>query len=706
MAKKHDTEKNEAKLGDLQALNRRNFVTGAAAAGLGAAVLSVPHQALAQSAPAQSAPAQSNQAMQWDYEVDVVVCGGGASGLICAIRARDAGLDVLIVDQNFDAGGKMLHSGSQTSLGGGDPLQLRDIAGASDPKGYITVPSSHTKAELTDDVERLFTEWTDWSVLDPSAHAPYRYNERGIQRSMAENAGAVRQLMMDNLVQFARIRGSNPNSGIGRARQAGAFLKLGPVTDMEKGTVSKADSGNLVGPNATLSASHFAPIAMVPTADVAGPDTVGNGAALARPLEFSARKNGIKFMFNRHMDELIREKPFSDRVLGIRASYSPRNDPDTGQQLTSLWKNGNVDETRQTITVRARKGVMIGTGGHSGNPQFRSMFYPGMREPAFPASTWAVLGPRGQDASGIMAGMKIGATLAGMQQNLAIPITYHIPQRLATRDAYSGELPGHPTFSSRKSTGIALSGVNSYEHLIAVNQVGKRFFNEINLTKRVGISFYPGGPTAGVPKPSLEHVPTDWRNSDPAFVKTMYTRYEGVHAALAMNEGSTAPDYHSGPIWAIFDSAAVKRDKWNIDPPFTSEKNGYFFKADTIEELAEMIKKGHEFQRVPLKYLVETVKKWNAAVTAGNDAEFERGKDAPMHQINTPPYYAASIMVVWHDSYGGLRTNGKSQVVDLTGEVIPGLYAGGEATGSGNQHGLARAHVTGFIAGTNLTKEA
>src|SRR5690606_1631951 len=105
------------------------------------------------------------QDAEWDYEVDVLVCGGGASGLVCAIQARDAGLSVMVVDQNFDVGGKMLHSGGQVSLGGGDPLQLRDIAGESDPEGYITVPPIHTPEELTDDVELLYTEWTDWSVL-------------------------------------------------------------------------------------------------------------------------------------------------------------------------------------------------------------------------------------------------------------------------------------------------------------------------------------------------------------------------------------------------------------------------------------------------------------------------------------------------------------------------------------------------------------
>jgi hypothetical protein len=32
--------------------------------------------------------------------------------------------------------------------------------------------------------------------------------------------------------------------------------------------------------------------------------------------------------------------------------------------------------------------------------------------------------------------------------------------------------------------------------------------------------------------------------------------------------------------------------------------------------------------------------------------------------------------VIWHDPYGGLRVNGRQQVVDMQGEVIPGLYAG------------------------------
>ena len=126
-----------------------------------------------------------------------------------------------------------------------------------------------------------------------------------------------------------------------------------------------------------------------------------------------------------------------------------------------------------------------------------------------------------------------------------------------------------------------------------------------------------------------------------------------------MNEGSQAPNFYSGPLWAIFDSATVERDKWNIEPPFTAD-NGYFFSADTIEELAKKIYARHEFQRVPLKHLEETVRKWNTYVDEGGDPDFGRGKDAPMHKIDKPPFYAAAICPVWHDSYGGLRINGKT----------------------------------------------
>ena len=91
----------------------------------------------------------------------------------------------------------------------------------------------------------------------------------------------------------------------------------------------------------------------------------------------------------------------------------------------------------------------------------------------------------------------------------------------------------------------------------------------------------------------------------------MYSYDHGLDAALAINEGSKPPHYYSGPLWAIFDQDAVERTGWELRAPYVSD-NGYFFQADTIEELAEKIAAGHEFQRVPLSYLADTVATWNS----------------------------------------------------------------------------------------------
>jgi hypothetical protein len=691
MADKRDKQRNDAEPQNERALNRRSFVKTGAAAGLGAAALFESEKAKAQ------ASATGAEDIVWDYEVDVVIAGGGCAGLTAAIRARDLGASVLVVDQNFDLGGRMLHSGSRVSLGGGDPVQRRDMRDESDKEGFVTVAPVEDPEELDDSVDLLFTDITDWSVVDPKSQSPYRYNERELVRAWAENCAATRQFLIDNYVRFARVNGTHAGGGLSRARAARCFLMLGDKTDIKAGTITAEDAGR-----ADLErTSAFAPVQMTDQSRFVGPNAVGNGVALSRPLEFSAREKGVKFMLHRRFDELIREQPVSGRILGIRAQYSPRRHPETGEIMQSYWQNGNIDERRETLNIRARRGVVLASGGHAGNPEVRSMFYPALREPAFPTSGLALLGPHGQDGSALKASLRVGAGLAGMQQNLSLSATFHISTRLGTRDAYTTMMPGHPTFGFRGSAGINIGNAD-FEEFIAVNQVGKRFFNEVRLPARPGGNGYPGD--GGAPGQELEHTPLDWRNCRKEWVRQMYNYDHGLDAALALNEGSQAPDYYSGPLWAIFDQDAVDRTGWELRYPYVSD-NGYFFKADTIEDLAAKIAAGHEFQRVPLKYLAETVAAWNGYVDAGADPEFERDADAPMNRIETPPFYALSIMVIWHDSYGGLRVNGRQQVVDMQGQVIPGLYAGGEAVGGFNKHGLGKAHVHGYIAGTHAVEE-
>ncbi len=112
MATKGDHPHNDPKLGNERGLNRRDFVKTGVAAGLGSGALLASDEAQAQ---VQTTDAQQTV---WDYEADVVIAGGGCAGLTAAIRARDLGASVLVVDQNFDLGGRMLHSAGRLSLGG------------------------------------------------------------------------------------------------------------------------------------------------------------------------------------------------------------------------------------------------------------------------------------------------------------------------------------------------------------------------------------------------------------------------------------------------------------------------------------------------------------------------------------------------------------------------------------------------------------
>jgi hypothetical protein len=320
-----------------QGVSRREFFKQSAAVGVGAAVVAATVPAKAQS---------PSQGIQWNYEADVVVVGGGCCGLPAAIRARDLGNSVIVVEQNYSAGGKMLHSGAQVSFGGGDPVQLRDIAGEFDREGFIKVPPQETVAELTEDVDFLFRDMVDWSVLDAGAQAPYRYNERSLHRGWADNCFDTRNFLIDNYVRFGRISGTHGNGGMSRARRAVAFLMQGDVTDIVAGTVSELDAGI-----PEQSSSHFAPRIMGNGAGTIAPGARNNGAALARPLDFSAREKGVQFILNMHMDEVIREQQFSGRILGIKASYSPRFDPVTGMRLESLFTNGNIDERGEVVYI-------------------------------------------------------------------------------------------------------------------------------------------------------------------------------------------------------------------------------------------------------------------------------------------------------------------------------------------------------------------
>lgn len=312
------------------------------------------------------------------------------------------------------------------------------------------------------------------------------------------------------------------------------------------------------------------------------------------------------------------------------------------------------DDLNVTIngSPRARRGFIIATGGFTGNVEFRRMFDPRLTEEYQVAGEpWSH-----QNADGEMAAMAIGAGLWGTssvasEAGRTITKTRHIGSRYGYVNLRWN--PKSPMFSRAGGSGLTLQ---SYQDVICVNQWGKRFWNELDET------------------------------------------YDFLNACLGRhdNDGRNGAANGGGPIWAVFDAAAVVREKWDPRPP-NVDPNGWFFSADTVGELARKIANPYQRRPMPPRSLEDTVATYNAYVNAGKDPEFGRPK-LPF-TIDKPPFYAAWATPILHDALAGLRINTRCEVIDIRGRVIPGLYCAGESAGGFALHGLPRVTVFGRIAG-------
>src|SRR5262245_11144077 len=294
---------------------RRGFLKGTAVAGIGGAV------ALSGLAPQEA----SAQGLTWDQEADVVVIGSGGAGLPAAIAARDQGVEVLIVEQNFDVGGMAINSGALIQLGCGNKYQKA--------------------AGLEDSPDRFFKDWTN------KDHPLARYNDREIVRKFADEAVATFDFLTDNGVKWARL--SAPQGVISVTRE----VQAAPWPNRNE-QPTRANNG---------------------------------GSGYVRWLEKAAKAKGVKFLMQHRMIKVHREKPDSGRVLGI-----------TAMEVDKL-----IQPMGKTINIRARRGLIVATGGHSGNVNFRRMFDPRLTEEY--SAHCGLCNPK--NADGELLSMAIGASL-------------------------------------------------------------------------------------------------------------------------------------------------------------------------------------------------------------------------------------------------------------------------------------------------------
>ncbi len=323
----------------------------------------------------------------------------------------------------------------------------------------------------------------------------------------------------------------------------------------------------------------------------------------------------------------------SSLIASLRASLIDRNVP--------LWLNTNfvelieedgrvcgvvVERDGQQQRIRAEKGVILGAGGFEQNPVLREKYLPQPNK-----VEWCATPEGANTGAGLEAGQKVGAATALLDWAWWTP-SFLVP----------GETKARGIFAERAFPGA-----------IVVNGLGKRFVNEAS--------------------PYLEFV-------------------TAMHADNQETQGKTIP------AWAIFD--AKFRFNYAMGPLMPGQimpdsrlrkewLNTLYFKADTLEELAEKI-------GVDLAGLQATVKKINHYSETGVDEDFGRGgnpydryygdsnvtPNPCLAAIEKGPYYAMPIQAGDIGTKGGLLTNQHAQVVKPDGQVIQGLYAIGNTSAS------------------------
>lgn len=114
--------------------------------------------------------------------------------------------------------------------------------------------------------------------------------------------------------------------------------------------------------------------------------------------------------------------------------------------------------------------------------------------------------------------------------------------------------------------------------------------------------------------------------------------------------------------------------RWGTELLEKALDNENVLSAPTIENLAQKME-------VPVEGLKATTERYTELARNGKDLDFGKHTDR-LTTLEKAPYYACKFEVRRMVILSGLKINNKLEVLDTEGDVIPGLYAAGNVSGS------------------------
>jgi 3-oxosteroid 1-dehydrogenase len=523
----------------------------------------------------------------WDHEVDVVVLGSGAAALTAALTAASNGASVAVYEKAATVGGTTAVSGGVVWI----PAHDRSPDGELSVADALSYLRAQSLGSMDDALVETFVR-TGPAMLDfVEAHS-------GLQFEIATGFPDYKP----------ELPGGQP--GGGRSLTASPFDRNDLGQWRDRITVFPQDWSNVGFDAETRARLH------------AGADENADlcvaGTALIAGLLKGLLDAGVTPQTNARAVELIAE---DGEIVGVRISSDGR-----------------------ALAVRARLGVILGTGGFEWDPLLTNAF---LRGPMHGA-----VSPPNNTGDGLRMAMAHGADLANMGEAWWVPIV---------------QIPGDTIDGQPRSRSVRLE--RTRPRSIIVNRAGKRFVNEAcDYNSMAGAFHY------------LD--PRDGYINDPAWI-VFDSQHLKRYGFLGVDPDGPVPDWfcESTDLGELAEKTGIAIDgltrtiaNWNdnveggSDPDFgrgSSAYDGYW---------------GDE----------------RATTLAGKT----------LGPVDTAPFYAVPVSVGAMGTKGGPRTDRDGRILHVNGAPIPGLFAAGNAMGgvTGRAYGgaggtIGPAMVFGYRAG-------
>ncbi|MBX9921942.1 MAG: 3-oxosteroid 1-dehydrogenase [Mycolicibacterium frederiksbergense] len=523
-------------------------------------------------------------------EYDVVVVGSGAAGMVAALTAAHQSLSTVVVEKAPHYGGSTARSGGGVWIPNNEILKrdgVKDTAEAA--RQYLhaiigdAVPADKIDTYLDRSPEMLSFVLKNsplklcW-VPGYSDYYPETPGGKATGRSVEPKPFNAKKLGADE-------KGLEPPYGkvpMNMVVLQQDYVRLNQLKRHPRGVLRSIKVGvRSVWANAT------------------GKNLVGMGRALIAPLRIGLQKAGVPVLLNTALTDLYVE----DGV--VRGIYV---------------RNTQDPESAEPTLIRARKGVILGSGGFEHNEQMRVKY---QRAPI--TTEWTV-GAAANTGDGILAAEKLGAALELME------------------DSWWG-----PTVPLVDAPWFALSERNSPGSII-VNMSAKRFMNESMPYVEACHHMYGG--KYGQGEGPGENVPA-WMIFD--------QQYRDRYIFAGLQPGQRIPKkwMESGVIVKAGTLAEL------------AEKTGL-----SAEALAATVDRFNGFARSGVD---EDFHRGDSAYDRYyGDPTIKPNPN--LGEIKHGPFYAAKMVPGDLGTKGGIRTDNDGRALRDDNSVIEGLYAAGNVS--------------------------